>query len=614
MVSFGADFVETWQSPVEHARGLAAGRGRTGPARTRFTWVGPRLSTTALSSDVWLKTRPGGERDAAFLLLRFLVENGAQSPEVRAALEKLDVRAALARSGVSQEQIATLGRELLARSPSAILGPGAQSTGADANGLAEAVLLANLALGNLGRTVQYGLAADDAPDPAAVKAVLDDVAQGRVDVLLLHRVEPPAGLEKVPLVVSFSERAHTRAHLVLPDRHALESFDTLAPRKTVVASQQAVIAPLGDTRQAAQVLGDLAAKLQLAGVPADFREQARKRAGERVKDADALAASGVARVEAPPAPVTLDRAALSTPAASAAADGLLLVAFPTALPVADPGAPSWLREVPDLLSGLSWSSWAELSPATAARVPVRDGEQLAVTTAHGEVNLTARVNPGLHDDAVAIPLSSPELRALLSGPARAGIPAKVRKSGPVSALVAAIAPMVRGQEGRDLARAVSAASPQLPAPPKHREMIAEPEHPEHRWGMAIDLDRCTGCQACVVACYAENNIPVNGPVFANAGRSMAWLRIQRTFEKTAAGSVKLRVLPSLCQQCDAAPCEPVCPVYATYHTPRGPQRAGLQPLHRHPLLREQLPLRGARLQLVRRRSSRGRSTCSSTPT
>src|SRR5262249_31164160 len=167
---------------------------------------------------------------------------------------------------------------------------------------------------------------------------------------------------------------------------------------------------------------------------------------------------------------------------------------------------------------------------------------------------------GVEDGAVAIPISAPEL-------VRLGrfATAKVRKSGPVSALVAALAPMSRGQEGRDLARAVSAANPKLPPPPKHREMIAEPEHPQHRWGMAIDLDRCTGCQACVVACYAENNIPVNGPVSANAGRAMAWLRIQRTFEK----GPKLRVLPSLCQQCDAAPCEPVCPVYATYHTPDG---------------------------------------------
>jgi molybdopterin-containing oxidoreductase family iron-sulfur binding subunit len=86
--------------------------------------------------------------------------------------------------------------------------------------------------------------------------------------------------------------------------------------------------------------------------------------------------------------------------------------------------------------------------------------------------------------------------------------------------------------------------------------------------MAIDLDRCTGCQACVVACYAENNIPVNGPEAARKGRNMAWLRIQRSID-AAGARVRVAFLPSLCQQCDRAPCEPVCPVYATYHTGEG---------------------------------------------
>ena len=86
--------------------------------------------------------------------------------------------------------------------------------------------------------------------------------------------------------------------------------------------------------------------------------------------------------------------------------------------------------------------------------------------------------------------------------------------------------------------------------------------------MAIDLDRCTGCQACVVACYAENNIPVNGPEAAMRGRNQAWLRIQRSID-TGGAKAKISFLPSLCQHCDRAPCEPVCPVYATYHTSEG---------------------------------------------
>jgi Fe-S-cluster-containing dehydrogenase component len=89
-----------------------------------------------------------------------------------------------------------------------------------------------------------------------------------------------------------------------------------------------------------------------------------------------------------------------------------------------------------------------------------------------------------------------------------------------------------------------------------------------RWGMAIDTDRCTGCGACVVACHAENNIQTVGEQEARNGRAMHWLRIERHYEGSFP-DVKVRFTPVLCQHCAAAPCEPVCPVYATYRTPEG---------------------------------------------
>ena len=109
---------------------------------------------------------------------------------------------------------------------------------------------------------------------------------------------------------------------------------------------------------------------------------------------------------------------------------------------------------------------------------------------------------------------------------------------------------------------------------KEYDMYREYDYFVHKWGMNIDLDKCTGCGACVVACYAENNIPVVGKEQVGNGRHMSWLKLERFQDEIKdelldTVRVDTRIIPQLCQHCENAPCEPVCPVFATYHNPEG---------------------------------------------
>jgi molybdopterin-containing oxidoreductase family iron-sulfur binding subunit len=97
---------------------------------------------------------------------------------------------------------------------------------------------------------------------------------------------------------------------------------------------------------------------------------------------------------------------------------------------------------------------------------------------------------------------------------------------------------------------------------------SDPKSP-YRWGMTVDLNACTGCGACVTACYAENNVPTVGEDLCGQGREMSWMQIMRYYAETEDGGFQTGHFPLLCQQCGDAPCEPVCPVYAAYHNPEG---------------------------------------------
>ena len=305
-------------------------------------------------------------------------------------------------------------------------------------------------------------------------------------------------------------------------------------------------------------------------------------------------------LEEPPQPVTLsdrigelDISGLVPP--EDARRGLTLVAYPSLHFLDGRGANRpWLQEIPDPLLKTAWGSGAEMTAETAAAIGADEGQVVALESDHGRIEAPVIVNPHLPGGVVAMPIGQghtdfgryatgrganplalldPEPDAASGGPRWA----RTRIDATALALRRPLARLQGSfdQQGREIAQAVSRAAlaaGEVHPDEHHFSLYPEHEHPTHRWGMAIDLDACNGCNACVAACYAENNVPVLGADRMVRGRTMSWLRIERFVEErpaNGAGTVDTRFLPMLCQHCDHAPCESVCPVYATYHTEEG---------------------------------------------
>jgi molybdopterin-containing oxidoreductase family iron-sulfur binding subunit len=284
---------------------------------------------------------------------------------------------------------------------------------------------------------------------------------------------------------------------------------------------------------------------------------------------------------APIVPSLSPRALAELPAAAplrGPAAGLPLVVAPSLRSLdGRPARSALLQELPDPISGFSWTGWVELHPTTAATFGVSTGDVVAVEGPGGRVELPVFASRTVRAGLAAVPVSA--ALGLLEGAGGIGLGARVSIRPTGGKYKRPHVEESGTQHGRELARSVSRSAPRLPIAPQLPTMYPPTEHPHHRWGLAIDLDRCNGCSACTAACYVENNIPIVGADQVARGRSMSWLPIQAFVEDPPAppagehpvvpGAPEVSLLPLPCQHCSAAPCEAVCPTFATYHSPEG---------------------------------------------
>ena len=648
IVSFGADFLDGWGLTVPQQLDFADARGRIVGA-PRVIYVGARRSLTGLNSDTWIPARPGSLQAVAEAVGAAVTGRGNAS--LKSAAEQAGVSLESLESLVAELKSA---KPSLILAGDTDANATATAVAANEMNKALGNVGQTVKPGE-GSQAYDGLASHaalrDAGERMAAGKVSFALVRGANPV---HSMPGGAkfaeAFAKVPFKVSFSSYPDDTTQLcdlVLPDNHSLESWGDAEPVKGTLSLQQPTMDPVFNTRATADVLIAVAkADASMAGkYPTDYRAYIAGRLGGNTALAAALS-TAVTRGSSANAPTPKS----VSPKSGGGGTGEYFLQVYTSPVVGDGRGANkpWLQELPDPVTKIAWQTVIEIHPDAARKLGVASGEHITVTTATGAITAPAYLYIGIRPDTIAVATGRGHTAygryangcgsnaMVLLGVAEDARSGQVIMSGAKASLVKAagqsrlvttegsarqhdrgIAQAVTldqlkaGEGGEELhyfpgqakvgflpglrAPVANDAQGDLGDPNSGKKGQYDPNHSsgvaKRRWAMVVDLARCTGCSACVTACYAENNIPTvgapwQGPQFwpdrtgfgANVtrGREMAWIRLERYFEIDREPKdvefnpdFDTRVIPMMCQHCGNAPCEPVCPVYATYHSPDG---------------------------------------------
>lgn len=620
IVSVGADFLGSWISPVEYAGQYGKRRkvSNDSKAMNRHVQVESYLSLTGSNADRRIMVKPSEEGAALLHIYNIIAANSGGSA---AATAKIDAGA--------KEALAKVAAELMAAKGKSLVVCGLNDVNAQLIANAINNLLGNygstIDLANFSNQRQ----GDDAEMNELVNELATIDALIILDANPLYnypgREKFKAGLEKVGLAISLNtknDETTAACGYACPSHHYLEAWDDAEPKNGSYSITQPTIAPLFKTRSAAESL------LKWAGSNVSYYDYIRNYWNQNIfpKQSrfalfdlmwDRVVHDGVFETAPSSEAVTanaVDLAAAGTALAGGTpGEGMELVLYETVTIRDGKFADNpWLQEAPDPVSKVAWENFACVSKKTAETLGLQialkkmsesvgtETNTVKVSVSGYEVTLPAIIQPGTPDNTIAIAVGyGREIKGRkgMSNIGQNAYPFLQIKGNTVTRNVSgAEASLVPGayriaqtqmhhsiNDGLHERRIVKettleeyAANPHAGNEDreeiKHHLKTIYPEHKKLKsglqWEMAIDLNSCIGCNACVISCNAENNIPVVGKDEVRRAREMHWLRIDRYY----AGSEEnpsVVFQPMLCQHCDNAPCENVCPVAATNHSSEG---------------------------------------------
>jgi molybdopterin-containing oxidoreductase family iron-sulfur binding subunit len=603
VLSLADDFLASGPFSVPYARQFASRRRVSAPEgeMNRLYVAETMLTPTGSMADHRLRRRPS---EIAILAARLCAEV-ARAPGGPPGPVPAAVRAALRRfRGPDPDPtVRALAQDLAAHA-----GAGVVTVGAGQPPVVHALgHLLDAMLGN--ERVTWGIAptlvgAGDAEQDLGALAA--ELAAGAVDTLAILGGNPvysaPADLElsralrtvdAVLYLGAYEDETAALAGWFVPAAHALESWGDAAAYDGTLSLVQPLIAPLAGGRTVAEVLA------LFAGVDHPDARALLESHWSKQRPSDfeafwqhALTAGVIAGTASP----RLSRA-LAGDALAAAITALPLSPGGDALEVSFAPDPCvhdgrftnnpWLLEQPQPLTKLTWENAALLAPRTAARLGLAGEDLVELTLGGRTVRAPVLVVPGHADDAVTLHLGWGRTGAetlargagfdayrLRTAAAPSFAPGLVVRKIPGARHQLALAQTELRAQGRPLAPVATLAEyraePGFTADLKGAELslFALPVREGVQWAMTIDTSICTGCSACVIACQAENNVLVVGKEEVARGRHMAWIRID-TYQRGPVEAPRTVHEPMLCQHCEAAPCEYVCPVNATVHSGDG---------------------------------------------